>query len=836
MKYYHHCLRRDCCWLVEVLCFLTIGTALGAQNSVVVWGSGSITNVPADLTNVASVSYGVALLRDGMVRVWGNPENTNVPPAATNVVAVAGSSYGWLGLRRDGSVIDRGGALKASGAVAVAVADQYGSGALTSNGILQTWGGLWGPPNNTSNGIAIAQGGYASLRMLLSDGTVLPAPSASSSAFTNIVAIADGSGLVGLRSDGSVVSSINGAVTMADVTNAIAVAAGSGHGLALKGDGTVVAWGNSASGQANVPVGLSNVVAVAAGNSHNLVLKADGTVVAWGDNYYGQTDVPAGLSNVAAIFAGSRFSLAIVGDSPPTLLSQPPDETVWASQPATFTVKAIGSPPLRLQWQFNGEIIEGATNSFYRIDTAAPADSGIYNVVVSNARGTAASRDAILLVKTNLTISAQPTSRATWFGSSVTLRFTVEGPGPLSYQGFFNGSALSGATNDSLLVANTGLENAGDYWATVSYPYGVSTSSVARLSVLAVAVWGSASYGATSVPTNLQRVAAFSAGGWHNLFLKTDGTVAASGYNFFGTTDVPQNLSDVVAVAAGYYHSLALRADGNVVGWGANDYDQISIPSGLTDVVCISAGALHSLALRGDGSVRAWGDHRYGQIQVPPGLTNVVSIAAGEYSSLALRADGTVEAWGFPAGGLTGTGIPQGLSNIVGIAAGGTHWLALRADGIVITWGSDYYGQQTTYPRTLSNVVAVAAGHDHSLALRRDGTVVAWGNNNVNQTSVPARLSNVVAITAGRDHSFALVAAGLSASPVQTQNPAWGEGAFSAQVPTLRGKTYYLQHRDSLSSPQWMMRPPVPGDGTLRTLVDSDATVPQRFYRIWQKP
>src|SRR5258708_26136023 len=45
--------------------------------------------------------------------------------------------------------------------------------------------------------------------------------------------------------------------------------------------------------QANVPPGLSNVVGIAAGDSHSLALKADGTVVAWGGNNNGQTNVPA---------------------------------------------------------------------------------------------------------------------------------------------------------------------------------------------------------------------------------------------------------------------------------------------------------------------------------------------------------------------------------------------------------------------------------------------------------------------------------------------------------------------------------------------------------------
>ena len=46
--------------------------------------------------------------------------------------------------------------------------------------------------------------------------------------------------------------------------------------------GRVVAWGSDSYGQSTVPDGLSDVTAIAAGNAHSLALKSDGTVVAWG--------------------------------------------------------------------------------------------------------------------------------------------------------------------------------------------------------------------------------------------------------------------------------------------------------------------------------------------------------------------------------------------------------------------------------------------------------------------------------------------------------------------------------------------------------------------------
>jgi protein-S-isoprenylcysteine O-methyltransferase Ste14 len=59
------------------------------------------------------------------------------------------------------------------------------------------------------------------------------------------------------------------------------IAAGSFHALAIKSDGTVVAWGSNTKGQTNVPAGLKDVTSVAAGRYHSIALQADGTVVAW---------------------------------------------------------------------------------------------------------------------------------------------------------------------------------------------------------------------------------------------------------------------------------------------------------------------------------------------------------------------------------------------------------------------------------------------------------------------------------------------------------------------------------------------------------------------------
>jgi len=59
------------------------------------------------------------------------------------------------------------------------------------------------------------------------------------------------------------------------------VSVGYDHAVALKADGTVVTWGNSATQATSVPQGLNSVVQVSAGNGFTMALKSDGAIVRW---------------------------------------------------------------------------------------------------------------------------------------------------------------------------------------------------------------------------------------------------------------------------------------------------------------------------------------------------------------------------------------------------------------------------------------------------------------------------------------------------------------------------------------------------------------------------
>jgi alpha-tubulin suppressor-like RCC1 family protein len=123
--------------------------------------------------------------------------------------------------------------------------------------------------------------------------------------------------------------------SLADI---VAVAAGEEFSLALKSDGKVFSWGSDAQGQLGnggnntnmeVPVlvpGATSIIAIAAGRSHALALKSDGTLLAWGLDANGElgdnaaeanqgSPVPvANASQIVAISAGGFHSMALKSD------------------------------------------------------------------------------------------------------------------------------------------------------------------------------------------------------------------------------------------------------------------------------------------------------------------------------------------------------------------------------------------------------------------------------------------------------------------------------------------------------------------------------------------
>ena len=125
-----------------------------------------------------------------------------------------------------------------------------------------------------------------------------------------------------LRSDGTVVAwgsnadpqwNFGGQSTVPwGLTTAADIAAGDFHSVTVRKDGSVLGWGYDVIGETSSPTN-TNVIAVAAGNEFSVALLADRTVIAWGNNWNGQCDLPPGLTNVTGLAAGDAHTLMLLG-------------------------------------------------------------------------------------------------------------------------------------------------------------------------------------------------------------------------------------------------------------------------------------------------------------------------------------------------------------------------------------------------------------------------------------------------------------------------------------------------------------------------------------------
>ena len=266
------------------------------------------------------------------------------------------------------------------------------------------------------------------------------------------------------------------------MTNVLAIAAGHYHSLALKADGTVIAWGNLSANPltpvaANsvTPAGLSNITTIASADSVCMALKANGELIAWGDNYNGQTNVPPALSNVVAATGGVACSLALKSDG--TIVAWGNNLSNQTNVPAGLSnvVVIAAGFDYSMALRADGTVVAWGNNSSGQ--TNVP--SGLSNIAAI-AGGTGA-RHALAL-KPDGTVIA-------W------------------------GNNSSGETN-----VPPGLSNV----VAIANNWRLSLALKADGTVVA---WGENSYSRTNVPRNLTNVVAICSGGYHELALVRNGPV-----------------------------------------------------------------------------------------------------------------------------------------------------------------------------------------------------------------------------------------------------------------------------------------------------------------------
>jgi hypothetical protein len=337
--------------------------------AVVTWGQ---PRPPMDFGIIQDFAMGGnhahALLTNGTVRSWVNgPLNELLaPPDLDDVVSLAaGTSYAM---------------------------------ALRSDGSLRMWGypdgGVLNMPTNLGRIVAISAGSHHAVVLLENGlpanwGTISQGTTNIPASVTNLIAIDARSGYnIGLRRNGTVVGwGPNAPVPIpAAYTNVIQVEAVLRGGVALRSDLRPVGWSAPV-----LAVPPSNIVSIAAGNSHVLALRTDGTLLAWGSNNRGQTTVPPGLSNVTALFAGPETSAALTRSPVVASPVVPTSLPVQVGDPVRLVASVQGFGPIAFQWFANGQPIPGETNATLFLGPASPALDAAYTLRASNAWQTVAS-------------------------------------------------------------------------------------------------------------------------------------------------------------------------------------------------------------------------------------------------------------------------------------------------------------------------------------------------------------------------------------------------------------------------------------------------------------
>jgi uncharacterized delta-60 repeat protein len=214
----------------------------------------------------------------------------------------------------------------------------------------------------------------------------------------------------------------------------------------------------------------------------------------------------AGAYSVVVTGAGGAVTSApgsvTITTTPPTITNQPTSTSVLIGGTASFSVTATGTPAPTYQWQKNGNTISGATNATLTFLSAVTTDAGSYTVVVSNAASSITSNAATLTVNTpappappsppapppapaNIapTITTQPVGLTAKVGDAINFSIRATGTPAPTYQWRKDGTAVTGATANTLGLPSVSSSDAGSYDVVVANIAGTVTSAAATLVV-----------------------------------------------------------------------------------------------------------------------------------------------------------------------------------------------------------------------------------------------------------------------------------------------------------------------------------------------------------------
>jgi hypothetical protein len=188
------------------------------------------------------------------------------------------------------------------------------------------------------------------------------------------------------------------------------------------------------------------------------------------------------VSNAYGSITSSVAQLTVL--VPPTISTQPTNQTVVAGANALFSAIASGTAPLAYQWWFNATNSVGNDTNMLSLENAQLSMAGGYTVIVTNLAGAATSVVAQLTVVLPPAIVTEPTNITSLAGGAADFVAAAVGTGPLVYQWSFNGTALVGATGNALHLTNLQPSQAGSYVLVATNVAGSASSASANLRVL----------------------------------------------------------------------------------------------------------------------------------------------------------------------------------------------------------------------------------------------------------------------------------------------------------------------------------------------------------------
>jgi len=325
---------------VRIAAGSSFGLALRSDGTVWAWGSGgagqlgdgtttSYRTTPAQVTGLSGVvavaagtDHSLALRSDGTVWAWG------------------GDRYGQLGDGANSSAQPTPVQVTGLTGVTKIAAGGLFSLALRSDGTVWAWGynavGELGNGTTADSNVPVQVTGLARITAIAAaeGDSAMAIRTYPKTGVTSVWTW--GSNDAGQLGDGTLSSHlVPEQVTGIGARGIVGIAVGDGFELALGADGSVWAWGADSFGQLGIGPQLtrftrpvqaiaagSGIIQLAAGVNHALAVRSNGTELAWGKNSYGELGLgntdPAGgpvqvsgLGGASQVTAGWEFTLAL---------------------------------------------------------------------------------------------------------------------------------------------------------------------------------------------------------------------------------------------------------------------------------------------------------------------------------------------------------------------------------------------------------------------------------------------------------------------------------------------------------------------------------------------